>query len=578
MALRDIWPKQGNKPNYDAYMEFSDTVEQAIDDNVIGATIDEDGHLLLEQRDGSFTDAGQLPPGPIGPAGGVNKVADLQGDITAVGLVDAIEGPLSEKTETIIADAAGVTIATSAQGSRADTAVQPGDLAPVANSGQYSDLNGRPTLGTAAAQDVGAFSAPGHTHAASDIASGTMPVARGGTNRTSHTAYALIAGGTSTTAAQQSIANGASGHFLKSNGTGVLPGFAALTAASVSDSTATGRAVLTAADAAAARLAIGAAAVGAPTTFPTLLGTKVGFVGDSYMAGLGLTTPATQRWPKLFCDAAGVTENNVAVSGAGYIADPGNPGRLSEQAATLAADCTHVLICAGINDAPLYGTEAALTTAVQGTITAVRTRIPNVPITVISPMWFDTTPSSDLLTVERIVRAALPADVTFIEGAPWLRYERPELQQGDGHPNLAGSQLIAAFVRDAMFGKIQPGARYGAFIRTLGDASFSTADTTVASGTIRNAAPGWWELDGTAVMYGVTNGWAFVKAGSAKWRVRSDVLSSNPFPHRHTVRFFHPGGDLAISVGYDPTGTTSVVGPSTGPVTSSTRVAARLID
>lgn len=69
MALRDIWPKKGNKPNYDAYMEFSDTVEQAIDDNVIGATIDEDGHLLLEQRDGSFADAGALPPGPEGPTG-----------------------------------------------------------------------------------------------------------------------------------------------------------------------------------------------------------------------------------------------------------------------------------------------------------------------------------------------------------------------------------------------------------------------------------------------------------------------------------------------------------------------------
>lgn len=69
MALRDIWPNKGAAPNYDAYMEFSDTVEQAIDDNVVGGTIDEDGHLLLEQRDGSFTDAGPLPVGPEGPTG-----------------------------------------------------------------------------------------------------------------------------------------------------------------------------------------------------------------------------------------------------------------------------------------------------------------------------------------------------------------------------------------------------------------------------------------------------------------------------------------------------------------------------
>ena len=41
--------------------------------------------------------------------------------------------------------------ATAAQGALADSAVQPGDLASVATSGQYSDLAGTPILGTAAA-------------------------------------------------------------------------------------------------------------------------------------------------------------------------------------------------------------------------------------------------------------------------------------------------------------------------------------------------------------------------------------------------------------------------------------------
>lgn len=41
--------------------------------------------------------------------------------------------------------------ATAAQGSLADSAVQPGDLATVATTGAYSDLSGKPTLGTAAA-------------------------------------------------------------------------------------------------------------------------------------------------------------------------------------------------------------------------------------------------------------------------------------------------------------------------------------------------------------------------------------------------------------------------------------------
>ncbi|CDP50715.1 hypothetical protein [Devosia sp. DBB001] len=47
--------------------------------------------------------------------------------------------------------------ATAAQGAKADTAVQPGSLATVATTGAYADLTGKPTLGTAAAQDTTAF-------------------------------------------------------------------------------------------------------------------------------------------------------------------------------------------------------------------------------------------------------------------------------------------------------------------------------------------------------------------------------------------------------------------------------------
>lgn len=45
--------------------------------------------------------------------------------------------------------------ATATQGGKADTAVQPDDLSPVATSGEYDDLSSKPTLGTAAAKDVG---------------------------------------------------------------------------------------------------------------------------------------------------------------------------------------------------------------------------------------------------------------------------------------------------------------------------------------------------------------------------------------------------------------------------------------
>ena len=57
---------------------------------------------------------------------------------------------------------------------------------------------------------------------------GTLPVANGGTGRASHTAFAVICGGTTTTGAQQSIASvGTAGQVLTSNGAGALPTFQA---------------------------------------------------------------------------------------------------------------------------------------------------------------------------------------------------------------------------------------------------------------------------------------------------------------------------------------------------------------
>lgn len=55
---------------------------------------------------------------------------------------------------------------------------------------------------------------------------GILPVDNGGTNRASHTAYAVITGGTTATGAQQSIASvGTSGQVLTSNGPAALPTF-----------------------------------------------------------------------------------------------------------------------------------------------------------------------------------------------------------------------------------------------------------------------------------------------------------------------------------------------------------------
>lgn len=96
---------------------------------------------------------------------------------------------------------------------------------PTPFSGVYADLTGKPTLGTLAALN---------TVTLTSNVTGTLPVANGGTGRaTSTTAYGLIAAGTGATTAQQTIAPGTSGTFLKSAGTGALASFTALAAADV---------------------------------------------------------------------------------------------------------------------------------------------------------------------------------------------------------------------------------------------------------------------------------------------------------------------------------------------------------
>lgn len=103
------------------------------------------------------------------------KISDLT-DGTAVATGDLVEierpGTPNVSRRVPLGTAAGANegdFATAAQGGLADSAVQPGDLATVATSGDYGDLTNKPTLGTAASADTGDFAAASHGHTLSDI-------------------------------------------------------------------------------------------------------------------------------------------------------------------------------------------------------------------------------------------------------------------------------------------------------------------------------------------------------------------------------------------------------------------------
>lgn len=96
---------------------------------------------------------------------------------TASGAVSAHAGAVDPHGDRAYTDAelaaltpGDIGAATAAQGSLADSAVQPGDLSTVATTGAYGDLSGTPTLGTAAAQDVDDFA----TGAEGDLAASAV--------------------------------------------------------------------------------------------------------------------------------------------------------------------------------------------------------------------------------------------------------------------------------------------------------------------------------------------------------------------------------------------------------------------
>jgi hypothetical protein len=103
--------------------------------SITAVNIDGSNHLIISYSNATTSDAGLLPSGGGSSAwGGITGTLSNQADLVAV---------LNGK-------------ATSAQGAKADTAVQPGALATVATTGAYASLSGLPTIPTTAAQ-VGAI-------------------------------------------------------------------------------------------------------------------------------------------------------------------------------------------------------------------------------------------------------------------------------------------------------------------------------------------------------------------------------------------------------------------------------------
>jgi lysophospholipase L1-like esterase len=282
---------------------------------------------------------------------------------------------------------------------------------------------------------------------------------------------------------------------------------------------------------------------------------KITFIGDSYMNGTGLSNPSTERWPTLLAAAFACTEQNLSNASSGYV-NPGTAGDFVTQSLNTAADTNTVIICGGINDAPMNPTQGAITTAVNSIVTNIRAAAPNARIVFISPMWFQNDITFELTQIDKKVRFAVNAiGARYIDDAAYLRIDRDDLTFGDGHPNAAGSVVIKEWVYDQILNTPRPGAARGFFVSTLtGDPTITGPSITlIADGTISDARPGWWRINGQVIFYGATLGFLSLNANGFVDEMRDDITeATNPQLKFSELIYYHKGGDLSVGIGYRP--------------------------
>jgi len=257
--------------------------------------------------------------GAIKTTGGIGAVKDIVTDATFQPLGDTTAGDKAAAGYT-----ATLGLILTGQGSTYDVTLvndADGTVAGVPTGTTNLFLAGNLELGhatdtTLARDSAGVISVEGNVIYA---AGGTDVVAAdGGTGRSSHTAYAVICGGTTTTAAQQSIASvGTANQVLTSNGAGALPTFqsgTSLTQGTVQASTSGAAIDFTGIPSGTIQITIGLAAVSSNGSPNVEINVQLGDAGGFETTGYDATVGVIQATPTTTTDANGflLTEGHDA--------------------------------------------------------------------------------------------------------------------------------------------------------------------------------------------------------------------------------------------------------------------------
>jgi len=163
-------------------------------------------------------------------------------------------------------------------------------------------------------------------------------------------------------------------------------------------------------------------------------------IGDSVAAGLGVQPD--QAWPTLVASAENWQLDNLAVSGAGFVA-PGDDGKTFEAQVSQAIDVNPQIVIVSATDNDLRTDGGTLDGAATAQLKTLRAGLPHAIILGTNALS-GAVAQADLDDGDTRVHQAV-TDV----GGHWLDLGQPfqgqpGLVQGDGeHPTAAGHQMVA---------------------------------------------------------------------------------------------------------------------------------------
>jgi lysophospholipase L1-like esterase len=190
------------------------------------------------------------------------------------------------------------------------------------------------------------------------------------------------------------------------------------------------------------------------TTPTTEAAKKVAFIGDSYTAGSGASSPEN-RWTTRLATSRGWEEINLGSGGTGYlVTSKASDGSVRKNyqdriVAAVKAKPDVVLVTGGGNDLALNPVDVVA--AVRDFYPALRKALPEAQIIAVNPLWGATEIPAGLTDVQAAVKSSVSGvGGTFVDiGQPLVGH--PELVIADKvHPNDQGAGEIAALTDAAL--------------------------------------------------------------------------------------------------------------------------------